>query len=194
MCSQRHRPAPWKTEVVRKAMPFYRQHWRAHKSMTLIPSHTAAYAEAYRLTKEAAFADVVHEMNDWLCDLQNVQLDPRHPLWTGGFMDWADGRPMPVPPQVTSASYAESLADACRVAHQAGDVARHQRYRETLERCLQFLSTLQYTEANTQHFADWYRPVLVGAFHASHQDGNLRIDYTAHGVCAMLKYLAFVVE
>ena len=53
---------------------------------------------------------------------------------------------------------------------------------------MQFLTTLQYTDANTQHFADWYRPRLVGGFHASHQDGNLRIDYTQHAVSALVQY------
>jgi len=80
-------------------------------------------------------------------------------------------------------------AEACRTAREMGDVARHGRYRDALERCLQFLATLQYTEGNTQHFADWYRPRLVGAFHATHQDGNLRIDYTQHAVGALVLYL-----
>jgi hypothetical protein len=84
------------------------------------------------------------------------------------------------------------LIEACRVAREQGDVGRHQRYLETLERSLQFLTTLQYTDANTQHFADWYRPRLAGAFHASHQDGNLRIDYTQHAVAALVGYLEHV--
>src|SRR5262249_41913343 len=96
--------------------------------------------------------------------------------------------------QIGSATYAESLADACRVARQIGDLPRYQRNRESLERCLQFLTTLQYTDANTQHFADWYRPTLLGAFHASLQDGNLRIDYTQHAVCALMQYLTHVAE
>ncbi len=192
MLSQRHRPAPWKTEVVRKALPFYQSWWREHKSMALIPWQTAVYSEAYLLTKQKPFADFVTEMNDWLCGLQYVQLDPRHPLWNGGFMEWIDGQPRTSAPQVSCAAYAESLAEACRAARQLGDVPRHQRYREALERCLQFLVTLQYTDANTQHFADWYRPRLLGAFHSSHQDGNLRIDYTQHAVCALVGYLTHV--
>jgi hypothetical protein len=194
MRSQRHRPAAWKTEVVRKALPYYRSWWRAHKTMTFVSRQSSAYAEAYLRTKEQPFADFVQEMSDWLCDLQYTQLDPRHPLWSGGFMDWADGKPQDVPPLAGSAAYAEGLAAACRVARQSGDVSHYQRYREALERCLQFLTTLQYTDANTQHFADWYRPVLVGGFHGSHQDGNLRIDYTQHAVCALVQYLAYVAD
>lgn len=188
MLSQRHRPAAWKTDVVRKAVAYYRPYWRAQKSMAFVPTQTAAYSEAYLRVKEPAFAEFVFEMNDWLCTQQYVDLDPRHPLWTGGFKGWANNVVVPSEPKAVAA-YAESLAEAARVARHVPDVQRHQRYREALERSLQFISTLQYTDGNTQHFADWYRPVLLGGFHASHQDGSLRLDYTAHAVSAMVQYL-----
>lgn len=189
LASQRHRPAPWKLDVVRRALPAYRTWWQTHKTMAFVSWQTAAWTEAFLQTREKPFAEFVLELNDWLCQWQYVQLDPRHPLWTGGFMNWTDGKASATEPQVGSAAHAESLAQACRVARQVGDVARYQHYREALERSLQFVSTLQYTDANTQHFSDWYRPVLLGAFHHSPQDGNLRIDYTQHAVCAMIQYL-----
>jgi hypothetical protein len=194
MRSQQHRPAAWKTEVVRKALAFYRPWWQGHKNLAFISSQTAAYSEAYLLTKEQGFRDFVFEMSDWLCTLQYTQLDPRHPLWVGGFMGWVDGKAAALAPHVSCAAYAEGLVEACRVAQQTGDVQRFRRYRETTERCLQFLTALQYTEANSQHFADWYRPALLGAFYASHQDGNLRIDYNQHAVSALVQYLAHVAE
>lgn len=194
MLSQRHRPAAWKTDLVRKALGHYRGWWREHRSLAFVPWQTAAYAEAYLLTREQPFADFVNEMSDWVCTLQYTMLDQSHPLWVGGFMDWVDGKPAEVAPQINSASYAEGLAEACRVARQAGDVARYQRYREALERCLQFLATLQYTEATTRHYADWYRPVLLGGFFAAHQDGTLRIDYTQHAVCALVEYVQHVAD
>jgi hypothetical protein len=194
MRSQQHRPAAAKTEVARKALKFYLPWWQAHKNMDFVPAQAAAYAEAYLLTGKKPFADAVNEMCDWLCELQYPALDPGHPFWGGGFMSWADGKPAATPPQVNSAQYAEALAAACRVARKAGDLGRYPRYREALERCLQFLSRLQYTDANTQHFADWYRPALLGGFYASHQDGNLRIDYTQHALCALVLYLLDVVD
>jgi hypothetical protein len=189
MRSQQYRPAPWKTEVVRKALAFYRSWWKAHLNMDFVPWQVAAYTEAYLLTKEKAFADAVVEMTDWISGLQYVRLDPRHPLWIGGFMTFVDGRPGLTEPQVQSAFYAEGLAEACRVARQAGDVGRYQRYGAALRSCLQFLTTLQYTDANTTHFVDWYKPAVLGGFHVSHQDGNLRLDYNQHAVCAMVLYL-----
>jgi hypothetical protein len=185
----RSAPAPWKTEAVRKAHGFYARWWREHKNMGMIPWHTAAYVEAYRATKEPAFADTVFAMNDWLCALQYQQLEPRRQLWRGGFKSWRDGGEVAEAPEAGSALYAESLVHACVAAREAGDVRRWQRYKEAAELCLRFLTTLQYTDANTQHFSPWYRPALVGALHASHQDGNLRLDYTSRSVAAFVAYL-----
>jgi hypothetical protein len=187
--SHKLRPAPWKIDMVRKALAYYRPWWQTHKSREFVPAQTAAYAEAYLATKDKAFAEFVFEMNDWLCELQYVNPDPRHPLWNGGFMTWSGGSKIETAPQIDSACCAESLAHASQVTRDCADVTRHQRYGEGLEHCLQFLSTLQYTEANTQHYADWYRPRLLGAFCASHQDGNLRIDYTQHALSAMALYV-----
>jgi hypothetical protein len=194
MLSQRHRPAEWKTELARKAATYYRPWWHKHRSQAFVPWQTAASAEAYLQTKEQPFADFVNEMNDWLCGLQYAQLDASRPLWRGGFMSWRDGKPLRTEPRISSAVYAESLAEACRVARQSADVQRYQRYRETLELCLQFVASLQYGDLNTVHFAEWYRPAVLGGFYASHQDGNLRIDYTQHAVSAMVQYLAHVAE
>jgi hypothetical protein len=193
--SQTHRPAAWKLDLLRKAVAYYHPWWRAHKGLAFVPWQSAAYAEAYALTGEKAFADCVLEMNDWLLNLQYAQLDggdPRRLPWYGGFRGYADGRPVESAPDVGSAAYAEALAQACRAAQKAGDAERHRRYADGLVRCLQFLTTLQYTEPNTQYFADWYRPRLAGAFHASYQDGNLRIDYTQHAVSALILYLEHV--
>jgi hypothetical protein len=190
--SQRLRPAPWKLETARKAVAFYRTWWKGHKDPAFVPWQTAAGAELHALTKDPAGTEFVTDMSDFLCGLQYDQIDPRRQLWYGGFMGWADGHPSEVAPQVGSAAYAEGLAGACRVARDLGDVARHERYSAAFERCFQFLLTLQYTDANTDHFAVWYREKIVGGFHASHQDGNLRIDYTQHAVAALVQYLELV--
>jgi hypothetical protein len=96
---------------------------------------------------------------------------------------------------VASATCAEGLAEACRVAREAADLERHRRYLAALEPCLQFLTTLQYTDGNTQHFAPLYRQrLLVGGFHGSHRDGDLRLDHSQHAVCAMIQYLTYVAQ
>jgi hypothetical protein len=193
MRSQQRQPAPWKTDTVRNALAYYKAWWRQHKNMAFVPWQTAAYTEAYLLTKEQAFAEFVFEMNDWMCALQYQGFDdPKQVYWSGGFKSYVEDKAVEMPPQVTTAAYAEGLAEACRAARQGADLERHRKYTAALERALLFLTTLQYTEANTQHFAEWYRQMLQGGFHASHQDGNLRIDYTEHTVSAMVQYLMHV--
>ncbi|MFQ3649561.1 MAG: hypothetical protein SNJ75_04455, partial [Gemmataceae bacterium] len=51
---------------------------------------------------------------------------------------------------------------------------------------VQFLVGLQYTEASTQHFATWYRPKVVGGFHHSPTNGDLRIDHAAEAITAVM--------
>jgi hypothetical protein len=189
LLSHKHRSAAWKLDLARKALPYYRAWWKDHKSLSFAPTQVAACSEAYLATREKDFADFAFEMADWLCGMQYTQIEPKRMLWYGGFMTCHDGRAVETPPTVDSARCAEGLVEACRIARELGDVVRHQRYTDALERCLQFLATLQYTDAGTQHFAEWYRPRIVGAFHPSHQDGNLRIDYTQHAVTALYGYL-----
>src|SRR5262249_22305446 len=55
--SHKLRPAPWKTDLVRKALPYYGTWWQSHQTMSFVPWQTMAFAEACALTKEKAFAD-----------------------------------------------------------------------------------------------------------------------------------------
>lgn len=190
--SHRQRPAAWKLDVVKKAIPAYRAWWKEHHSTDFVPMQTAACAEVYLACRDKTLADFVFEMNDWLCTLQYTQIDPRRVNWYGGFKSFAEGQIYEYEPRAACGALAEGLIEACRVAREAGDVERFQRYSEAVERCLQFLATLQYTEAGTQHFAAWFRPQLVGGFHVSHQDGNLRLEDTRYAVAALVGYLDHV--
>jgi hypothetical protein len=187
--SQSRKPAEWKTELARKAVGYYRDWWKAHRSMAFVPWQTAAFSEAYVQTKDKAFAEFVFDMNDWLCGLQYDSFDSQRLLWFGGFMKWADGKAVDAMPTILSSEYVASLAEARRAARTAADADRYQRYNDVLQHGLQFLVRLQYTNANTQHFEEWYRPRLVGGFHASLQDGDLRIEYAQHTLSALVTYL-----
>jgi hypothetical protein len=189
------RAEPWKLEALRQGAAHYHARWRQQKNLAMVPPHTAACAEAYRLTKEQGFADAVFEMNDWLCTLQYASRDPRRPHWFGGFQAWSENKAVTAAPDIRAAESARSLVHAYRAARQHGDRVRAERYRAALEHAVQFLGTLQYTEANTQHFADWYRQsFLIGAFFTSHQDGSVRLEGTAQTVAALVPYLQHAVE
>ena len=71
---------------------------------------------------------------------------------------------------------------------------RLQRYERALLLNLHFVMSLQYTIPRVQHFVEPFRPALLGAFHGSHQDGNLSLDHTQHPLCAMVQYLDAVIE
>jgi hypothetical protein len=192
--SQHQRPAEWKLDLIRKARGHYHNVWHAKKNIAMVCTHTPAYAEAYRLTKDAAYADTVFAMNDWLVAQQyREEFDGGRKHWTGGFPRQA-GAKDPAAPDVWSAIPGQSLADACRVAKLAGDLPRLQRYEKALLQNCYFLMSLQYGPEKASHYVEGFRPKILGAFHASHQDGNLKIDYTQHALCAMVQYLDAVVE
>lgn len=189
--SQRHRPAEWKTDLVKKALPYYRDWWTKSRSLDFVPLMSAAFAETHARSKDRACADFVFAMNDWLCGLQYVNA-PQRVSWHGGFKGWQKGQAVESMPTVEDAAYAESLAQACRCARDLGDVGRFQRYAETAENAVKFLETLQYVTQNTNHYAEWYRPYLLGGFHHSHQDGNVRIDQSSRATSALLACLEHV--
>ena len=46
----------------------------------------------------------------------------------------------------------------------------------------------------TAHFVENFRPALVGGFHVSHQDGNLRLGDTAHALASLASYMDLIAE
>ena len=58
---------------------------------------------------------------------------------------------------------------------------------------LQFLTGLQYTDANTQHFAEWYGG-WSAAFYVSHRMATFRIEHTPSALMALSLYLEYVVR
>jgi hypothetical protein len=195
LASQRLRPAPWKIELARKALPYYQAWWKARPCSGFVRCQSAAFAEAYLLTKEPAFAQFVFALNDWVCSQQYSTSTARQAPWVGGFR-WVPevktaGWEM-MPPQVESAMLAEGLIAACRVTRQVPDAERFERYRTSLMGCMGFVMSLQFNDSNTLHFAPNYRSLVVGGFHTSHHDGNLRIDASQHAVCALIGYMEHV--
>lgn len=187
------RPAPWKLDAARKALPYYRALWQKSRGLRGTAWLTTAFATAYFRTKEKPFADAAIEAADWLCSLQ-LGPDPKNQSGQGGFAGPVGGGGLRQTPGIESALAAHALADACLAARQAGNAERYGRFREAAERGLQFVTTVQYTPANTRHFAEWFRPQLYGAFFASPVDGNTRLDYAQYAVCAMFRYLDQVAE
>jgi len=192
--SQARRAAPWKLDTLRKAVAYYRPWWREHRSLAAASALCSAFAEAFLQTNDRArdiiFGEFACEMADWLCTQQLEKLDPQQPQWRGGFADAALGQPTCANLDCVSAIIA--TAHVCR---QLPDADRFGRFRDSAALALQFATSLQYTEANTQQFNGTYRQqFLLGGFHMSHDDGRLPLDGTPHAVTAMLAYLTGILD
>ena len=83
-----------------------------------------------------------------------------------------------------------SLADACRVLRSLpkADLDRYGKYRDCLQRGLQFVAGLQYAKENLRHFEPKFAEAIEGGFYVSGQDGNIRIEQTAWAVSAIVQF------
>jgi hypothetical protein len=184
------KPAAWKVEAAKKGVEFYRTVFRSKPHPLLAATLTPVCGELYHQAKLADAAAAAFEMNDWLCGLQIPGTDPRTPQWAGGFRSVVDGKQGNDPPGPETGLYVQSLACACRLTRSTPDLARHAKYKATALDAVQFLTGLQYLEANTRHFETAFRAnMLIGAFHLSPTDGNLRIDATANAMTGLLRFL-----
>lgn len=181
-------PAPWKLEAAQRALLACRSQWQGQRQMELACSVIPGAVEAYLRTKDRTLAETAFEMAEWLTTLQYPP-DPRAVHWQGGFMSWQEGQPSRTLPTLRSASALAALADACRAAREAGQVQTYERCRAALERGMVFLASLQYAPANCGHFAESYRPLVVGAFRSAPDDGKIRLSEHAEAVEACLRFL-----
>jgi hypothetical protein len=191
MAGNRVKPAAWKTEAVKKGMEHYRAVFRAKPHPLLAATLTPAFAELYLQTKLGDAAVAVYEMNDWLCRLQIPGNDPRTPQWAGGFRSVVDGRQVDAAPGPETGLYVQSLGFACMLTRMTPDLDRHAKYKASVTDAVRFLTELQYLEGNTRHFENAFRAsMLIGGFHLSPTDGNLRIDATGTAVTGLLRFLS----
>jgi hypothetical protein len=190
MVGNRVRPAVWKTEAARKGMEHYRAMFKTKPHPLLAATLTPACTELYLQIKLPDAAAAVFEMNDWLCGLQIPGTDPRVPEWAGGFRSVVNGQLTDTPPGPETGLYVQSLACACQLTRLTPDLERFARYQAAGVGAVQFLCGLQYLEANTRHFENTFRAnMLIGGFHLSPADGNIRIDATATAVCGLIRFL-----
>ena len=188
--SYRYRPSSEKQELIRRGLRHYRARFRANPHPLLAASLILAASEWFIQTQEAEAATAVCEAADWLCTLQIPVTDPRLPQWAGGFRQFRDGRLVETPSGPETGLLVLALSAACQVTRQIPDRDRFGRYATAVVDATRYLAGLQYTEANTRHFDNAFRAhMLIGAFHLSPRDGNIRLDATAHALLGLLRFL-----
>ncbi|MCI0705456.1 MAG: hypothetical protein L0241_30720, partial [Planctomycetia bacterium] len=190
--SNRFRPADWKKEAVKKGVAFYHAAFRAKPNPMMAATISPAATELYLQTKLTELTAAAFEMNDWLCQLQIPTTDPKCPQWAGGFRTMANGQMTDTPAgAVETGLYVQSLAYAYQLTRVTGDLTREGKYRPAMADSVNFLAALQFLETNTRHFENTFRVnMLLGAFHLSPTDGNLRIDATARAITGLLRFLS----
>jgi hypothetical protein len=195
MISNRVRPAEWKVEVSRKAMTYYRGLFKTKPHPLLAATLTPACAELYVQAQMNESASFVFEMNDFLCRLQVPNNDPKIPQWVGCIRSIQNGQQTDLPSGPETGLYIQSLTFACQLARLAPDLDRFGKYKSAIQDATQFLIELQYGETNTRHFENSFRAnMLIGAFHLSPTEGNVRIDATATAVTGLVRYLSLVAQ
>lgn len=193
IAGNRIRPASWKPEVVAKAIPAYRDGIKKTTRPALAASLIPAFAELHLQTRNADAAAVVYEVADWVCGLQYAAGYPKNPTWAGGFrvIDQVTGTQQDAEPGFDTAACLTGLSWGYMVTARNADVQRAERYKQAAQDAAQFVCALQYAEPNTRHFENTFRVnVLIGGFHLSPSDGDLRADAAGRCVAGLARYLA----
>jgi hypothetical protein len=165
-------------EALRRALPYYREHFRRRRSTAFVAWQMAAYAHLFRLTRERPYADFVFEMADAILSIQHVGTSVPYPDYVGGYRSFRV-------PGVTSATYNEGVLEAYDLARQVGDRERAARYQRAALLGALFTLRLQFTRENV--YCVPHADRVLGAFRASLADGTLRIDHTQHAMNSLLK-------
>lgn len=188
--SHRRHPSEEKQGAVRRGLRLYRTHSNADPHPMLAATLILAAAEWTAQTRDSEAAATAYEAAERLCRAQIPVTDPRLPQWAGAFRQYRDGRLIDVPSGPETGIYVLALAAACETAKQLGDLPRFNKYAAAVVDASRYLAGLQYTEANTRHFEAAFRThMLIGAFHLGPNDGNIRLDATAHALLGWLRFL-----
>jgi uncharacterized protein (TIGR00296 family) len=171
-------PDPRYPDALRRALPYYREHFRRQPSSAFVAWQMAAYAHLFRLTGELQYADFVFELADAILALQHVGAAIRYPDYVGGYRSRRQ-------PGIPSATYNEGVLEALAVAKRIGNRERIARYQRAGLLAALFTLRLQFTRDSAYYVEHPER--ALGAFRASLADCTLRIDHTQHALSSLLK-------
>jgi hypothetical protein len=195
MMGNRIYPAEWKIDTAKKGMAYYRAALRSNQNPLLAATMTPSCAELYFQLNLPDAAATVFELNDLICNLQIAGNDPKVPQWAGGIRSMSNGQKTDLSSGPETGFYLQSLTMGRQIARLTPDLDRNTRYKAASQNVVQYLTELQYAEANTRHFENAFRAnMLMGAFHLAPMDGNIRIDATATAITGLLRYLTLAAE
>ena len=123
-------------------------------------------------------------MNDWLVPMQQWGAPLSPDLW-GRFVDRRQPKFGPSHASATGA-YLAGLADALKLARDAGDTTRTALYERVVWRAVRSLRQLQFADT-VDAFYTRHRDRVLGCLRTEIYDNRIRVDNIQHGLIALLK-------
>lgn len=181
MASQfRRQPSARIADAFDRAINFYRDYFRKHRSTTFAPFQISAFSIMAKRTKRSDYAEYVFELADWLADKQLNASNSRYPQLWGGISGNESNHV-----GVSTTSYLNAIADALSLAKAVDDSKRVQRYEQVVRLAARFVIQLQIRP----HEAYFIRSPqdAVGGIRATPSWPRLRIDHCQHALMALIK-------
>jgi AMMECR1 domain-containing protein len=164
-------------DKLRRAFHYYRHRFRYRRHYGHVSWLMQAFAEWWRVTKDASFAEFVFEIGDWILGYQQEK--------TGGFIN----DHQPDAPGYTTALYLEGVAAALKLALATGNAARHRRYLKAIEYGVHFLDRLIIQERDASLLPNI--ELAIGGLRQSIHRSEIRIDFVQHSLAAILELHPF---
>jgi hypothetical protein len=167
-----------------KSFRYYRDRHLANRNAAFVPWHSQACAMLYEQTGETDLRDWVFEMNDWLLPMQQWGAPLAPDLW-GRFVDPRQPKFGPSHVSATGA-FLGGLADALKLAREAGDAPRATLYERAVWRAVRSLRQLQFVDGVDAFYTRQLDRVL-GGLRTETYNNRIRVDNVQHGLIALLK-------
>lgn len=174
---------------IEASLRFYRTWHRANRNPAFVPWHTQAYFKLWSVTRSVEVQDWIFEMNDWLLGVQQWEEQRAFPDTMGRFYD--PDRPFGPPHASSTGVYLEGLIDAWRLAREAGDAGRQERYRQAIIRGLRSVTQLAFLDEADLFYVS-KRDRARGGVRTTVYDNAIRVDNVQHNLMAIQKILAYL--
>lgn len=167
-------------ETIEKSYDWVESYFDKKHAPALVSWNSMAFSELYPLTEDQKYIDLAFEMTDWLIDTkQYTEEEAPYPIYIGSFIinDIDNGL------TCSAAAYAEGILSTYELAEYIGDQEHQKKYKESLDKALGFIKSMQFTEENSFYMENPEK--AIGGFRASPYNHKIRVDFTSHAIAVL---------
>ena len=157
-----------------RAFRYYRHRFHYKRHFGQVTWLLQAFSNWWHVTKDAAFADFVFEVADWLLNYQQEK--------TGAFINDHQTDT----PGYTTAVYLEGIAAVVAVAAEIGDQKRHQTYSRSFVDGFEFLDRLIIQDRDRALLPN--AEFALGGLRQGLYYSEIRTDFVQHSLSALLEF------